>query len=192
MDVTIQEKRFSLRNTYTITSPNASFTADRKIFSLIPHITDTHGDSAADTPGTIAAVIRGTSIFRARYIFEVPNSGNAYTFNRVSLWKSIYTCEGNGSKYTFYEHRGMKSSIFQNSLNGDLQIASLSKNRLVIGTGNTISLRMNSDAEVLLLACMAIAVNTTRSKNEKQAGINFDMGNMAGQGRSHDETWQPR
>jgi hypothetical protein len=180
MDVTIQESRFALRSAYAISSPTTAFTATRKFWSLLAHITV----AAAD--GSIAATIRGTSFFRARYVFEIAN-GPTYTFNRTSVLKSIYTCEGNGRRFDYFEHRGMRSSIFQD----DRQIASLSKNRLVIGTGNKFSIQMNSDADLLLITCMVLAVNTTRSKNEKQGGVNIDMGNLGMQGRPCDETWLP-
>jgi uncharacterized protein YxjI len=180
MDISIQEKSFSFGVQYTIETPEKTMHADKKILSLLTHI---ELFSASDS---LLATISGESLLRSIYAIELTD-GAAYTFRREKLWKGVFVCEGGGETYHLYTHRGLRYSIFKN----DAQIASLQKEHIVIGNGNTYDLRMNPDARLVLLTSMVLCLNTVSGDDDNDSTVTYDFGNFGPEDRAFDESWRP-
>ena len=85
-----------------------------------------------------------------------------------------------------YVHKGLKYSIFQD----DRQIAAFSRNSLVIGKGNQYDIRINDDANELVVICMVLTVNTTSNDDNKET-VSYDFGNIGMEDRPFDTSWEP-
>ena len=133
------------------------------------------------------ASIRGHfSPIRKRHTFALTD-GRSFKFCCEKVWKQVYLCEGQGESYRLYAHRGLKYSIFRD----ERQIAAITQNRLVIGRGNEYRIRMDSDADVVLLLCMMLTYNTGEEQDDDSASVTFDMGRIGPQGRAWDPNWKP-
>jgi uncharacterized protein YxjI len=183
VDVTIQEHRFSLTAEYDIEAPNGSMFAHRKFFSIPAQIELTSGREGGQTIATMQGEF---SFLRSRYEFHFAD-GREYRFECEKLLKQVYVCEREGERHELIEHHGLRSSIFRD----DRQIAAITKNRLVVGNGNQYDIRMNSDADVAVIACMVIAVNTADGDDRNQETVTFNLGNIGPQERPFDERWEP-
>ena len=152
MNVSIQERTFSVRSEYDIQTPNSKLFAQMALFSLGPSI------KLKSEAGDVIATIRGRSLFGTSYDFLF-SDGRAYNYHSEKFWKGVYVLEADGGAFNYYKHRGLRSSIFLN----DRQIAAITKNSFVVGTGNEYDIQMDSDADVNLVICMVLAMNTSRS-----------------------------
>lgn len=111
-----------------------------------------------------------------------------YRFRCEQIWKQIFTCEGNGESYRLYEHRNYKYSIFR----GDNQIAAFVKNCIVFGKGNRYEIRMDSGADLIVVLCLVLTINTSENDDANtQNSITFEF-SIGPQARKFDETWKPR
>jgi uncharacterized protein YxjI len=181
MDVTIEERKISFTSEYDIATPTDNYNARKAILALNDSI------EVTKEGGAVAAHIQGHfSPLRSKHDITMTD-GRAYAFECEKLLTRVFKCEGGSDAYTLYEHRGLKFSIFK----GDVQIAAFTKNLMVIGSGNEYQVRMNSDADVLLIVCMVIAINSIEFNDDSQT-VNFDFGNIGPQGRVFDESWEPR
>ena len=180
MNVTVRERKFSLRSEYDIEAPGCTYHARKKIFSLMPRLQVFDEDDRS-----VARISGRWSLFRARYDFALSN-GNTYRFWREKLWKGVFACENNDEKFRMYTHKGLNYSIFQN----DHQIAAFRKNRLVIGKGNEYDLRINADANLLAVICMVLTLNTQEDDNHRET-VTIDFGKIGLEEKPFDESWQP-
>jgi hypothetical protein len=64
-------------------------------------------------------------------------------------------------------HKGLNYSVFQN----DVQIAAFTKNRIVVGKGNQYDLRINRDANGIVVICMVLALNTSENSDEHDSNL---------------------
>lgn len=64
-------------------------------------------------------------------------------------------CEREGDLYRLYMHKGRRFSVFH----GEEQIAAFTKNKIVIGKGNEYDIRMNADADRVIVVCLVLALN---------------------------------
>ena len=156
MDVLIQEKSFSFGVQYTINTPTSMMHANKKILSLLTHI------DLFSASGSLLATISGESLFRSIYSVKLTD-GKSYTYHCEKLWNAVFVCEGEGETYHLYTHKGLRYSIFKD----DTQIASLQKEPVVIGDGNEYDLRLNPDANLVLLTSMVLALNSVNGRRSK-------------------------
>jgi hypothetical protein len=98
----------------------------------------------------------------------------------------VYACESTEEKFRLYTHKGVNYSIF----NGDRQIAAFSRNRIVIGRGNRFDIQINTDANVLVVICMVLTVNTF-TNDDDHATVTYDFGNIGPESRPFDTPWEP-
>lgn len=98
----------------------------------------------------------------------------------------MFDCEGNGDKLVLFTHRGVNYSIFQ----GERQIAALTKNRLVVGKGNRYDVRVDRGANLPLIVCMILTLNTAENDDDTET-VTFDVGNIGPQERPFDQNWEP-
>lgn len=180
MDVTIRERKFSLRSEYDIKAPSCTYSAQKKILSLLAQLKVVAED------GRVVARISGRwSFFRARYDFVLAD-GNKYRFWREKIWKDVFACENNQEKFRMYTHKALNYSIFQN----DIQIAAFRRNRVVVGHGNEYGLRINADANLLVIVCMVLALNTAED-SDNDTSVTINLGNIGPEGRPFDSSWEP-
>jgi uncharacterized protein YxjI len=181
MDVTIQERRFSLWTEYDITTPTQTLYAKKQMFSLLAKV------ELKGQDGEVLASLQGQfSVLRNRYEFDLTD-GRVCHFECVDRLRSVYECQCGEEVLTLYEHRGLNRSVFQ----GDRQIAAYAKNRVSIGQGNRYDIRMDAAADLTLVVCMVLALSVAEDNDEKQA-VNFDIGNLGPQGKAVDEAWEPK
>lgn len=179
MDITIDERKFSLRNEYDIHASADDYFAQKKFFSFTNQI------EVRTIGGEVLANLESHwSLFRLNYDF-IFTAGQSYSFRCVKVWKGVYSCDGSGQSLTVYQHKGLKWSVF----NGVTQIAAFTKNRVVVGKGNHYEVRINHDANHLLVICMVLALST--SDDQDNSTITYDAGNIGPEDRPFDESWEP-
>ena len=181
MDLSIKERIISLRSTYDIVAPDGNtYTAEKKIFSLFPNLKVVGAD------GQIVVNLKGGfALFSQKYDF-VFSDGRTYHYKTEHRIKPVYLAEGNGESYRLYRHRGVKFSVFK----GDTQIAAVTKNRIAIGSGNEYQVRINSDADPLIVTAMVLAFNSSK-EDDKKGALTVDVGYMGLEAKPFDSSWQP-
>jgi uncharacterized protein YxjI len=181
VDVTIQEPKFSFRSEYDISAAGSNCYAWKAFFSF----RDKLQIQAED--GRVLARIRGHfSFIRMKHDFEF-SDGRIYRFRCEKFWRGVFRCEGNQECFRLYQHKGLRYSIFQD----ERQIAAFSKNRVTIGKGNRYDIQMDADADLVVLLCLVLTVNTAENADNK-ATVTVDLGNIGPEDRPFDESWQPR
>ena len=180
MNVTIQERKFALRSEYDITVPGDSYYAVRKLFSLHANL-----QVLTEDRRLLARILGHFSLFRSKYDFIFAD-GKLYRLWSEQVWKGVYACESPEEKFRLYTHKGVNYSIF----NGDRQIAAFSRNRIVIGRGNRFDIQINTDANVLVVICMVLTVNTF-TNDDDHATVTYDFGNIGPESRPFDTSWEP-
>ena len=181
MFLSIKERIISLRSTYDIVSPDGkTYTAEKKIFSFFPNlkVVDGSGQEAVNLKG-------GFALFSQKYDF-VFSDGRTYHYKTEHRIKPVYLAEGNGEAYRLYRHRGVKFSVFK----GDTQIAAITKNRIAIGSGNEYQVRINSDADPLIVTAMVLAFNSSK-EDDKKGAVSVDVGYMGLEAKPFNSSWQP-
>jgi uncharacterized protein YxjI len=181
MDVTLQERKFSLFTEYDVTTPGAALYAKKQAISLLNKLELQTSDGQL-----LARVQAEFSLLRSKYDFDLLD-GRVFHFQCDKLWTSVYSCKYGDDVYTLYGHKGLNHSIFQE----DRQIAAYSKNRVSVGKGNQYEIRMDSDADLKLILCMVLALSMS-DDNDDQQTINIDFGNLGPEARPFDESWEPR
>jgi hypothetical protein len=62
-----------------------------------------------------------------------------------------------------------------------------------VGTGHAYEIRMNADADFLVMACMILALNTAKEdSSDEQSRFTYEFGNFGPEDRRFDESWEPR
>ncbi|HEX4037472.1 MAG TPA: hypothetical protein VHX37_05385 [Acidobacteriaceae bacterium] len=181
MDITIQERKFSVRSDYNIDLPAGPWFARKAFFSVPARIAIT---SSAGAP--IATLQGRWSFFRSRFDFRFTDGRN-YQFVCEKRWKQVYTCAGDHESWQLMRHHGLRASVFRD----DRQIAAIVKNRLILGAGNRYEIRMNHDADPLVIVSMVLALNTAQRDDEKRDAVTFEVGSLGPQEKPWDDSWQP-
>ncbi len=180
MNVTIQERKFSFRSEYDISAPGSNWYARKIMFSFGKKL------QLQTEDGKVLALLRSRfSLLRAKFDFEL-SDGRIYHFRCEKIWKGVFVCEGAGQRFRLYEHKGLRYSIFQD----DQQIAAFTKNRLVIGKGNEYDVQMNQDADLVIVVCIVLTINTSEDDDDRSS-VTFDFGNIGPEERPFDESWEP-
>jgi hypothetical protein len=86
-----------------------------------------------------------------------------------------------------YQHKGLNYSIFQN----DSQIAAFSRNRVKIGGTDRYEIRMNDDANLVLMICMALVIDCGELEDETAGTLTIDLGSLGPEVRPFDSSWEP-
>jgi uncharacterized protein YxjI len=184
VDVTIQERHFSLRSEYDITAPEdpkITYFAQKALLSLLAKL------ELRTLSGEIVATIHGNFSILADYDIDLAD-GRHFHYGCEKFFKDVYSCVGDATTYHLFEHRGVRYSIFQDNT----QVAAITRNRMVIGAGHEYDIRMNRDADVLVIVCMILALNTNASDDDNNnSTITYDFGKIGPEDRAFDENWQP-
>jgi hypothetical protein len=51
---------------------------------------------------------------------------------------------------------------------------------------------MDSDADLIVVLCIVLTINSSEESNNKDASITFDLGNIGPADRPFDASWEPR
>jgi len=181
MNATIKERKFSLRSEYDITSPTAVYFAQKAILSLLASL-----EIRTQNDRVVATIHGNFSISHASYDFALADGRN-FHYQCEKVWKGVYSCQGPSGNYHLFQHKGVRYSIFKD----DTQIAAITRNKLVLGTGHEYDIQMNADADLIILSCMILALNTESSSDDGQNSVTYEFGNIGPEDRKFDESWQP-
>jgi hypothetical protein len=134
----------------------------------------------------IVAKIRSRfSFFSSKYDYALAD-GKAYRFRTENFWPVVYICEGPNECYRLYDHKGLNYSIFQ----GNAQIAAFSKNRITIGKGHAFDVRVNDDANLLVVICLVLTINASED-SDNEPNVTYDFGQVDPEARPFDKSWEP-
>ncbi|HEY6377447.1 MAG TPA: hypothetical protein VIX90_18140 [Edaphobacter sp.] len=178
MNVTIQEHKFSFLSEYDISTPDASFYARKNFFGNSLQLQNKNGRD-------VAKIQSRFSFFRNEYDFELTDGG-IYRFQCEKRLKGVYLCDHNEDHLYLYRHKGVRYSIFKD----DRQIAAISRNRVVIGKGHRYEIAVNADANIVVILCMMLALNTPED-DPNDSTVTYDCGNVGPEERPYDESWRP-
>lgn len=182
MEFTIVENKFSFTAEYGFVAGGSAYTARKAFFSFNDHL------EIADNTGHVVATVQGSfSPLRSKHDFTLAD-GRTYHFECAQIWKRVFICAGAGESYTIYEHKGLRCSIFRD----ERQVAAFSKNRFVLGKGNEYEIRMDADADALLIACMVLSISLAEDNGDDRSTATIDLGNLGPEARPFDESWEPR
>lgn len=117
-------------------------------------------------------------------IFTWPK-GSPIAFGARKFGGEFSFARAEPNHFVLYQHKGLNFSIFQN----DGHIAADTKNRIKIAGGG-YEIRMNDDANVLVVICMALAVDTAESEDDSST-VRYDFGNSGPEERKFDRSWEP-
>jgi uncharacterized protein YxjI len=181
MDVLIQERKLSLWMEYDITAPGRSFHAKKEMLHLFNTINleIVNGPQMAKLQGKFA-------VLGDKYEFDMAD-GRKGQFQCTDRIRSVFECRCGSDVLTLYEHRGMNRSIF----NGDRQVAAYTKTRFAIGMGHRYDIRMDADADLVLIVCMVLALSVS-DDNMEEGVVSLDIGKIGLQAREYDAGWVPR
>jgi uncharacterized protein YxjI len=180
VNITVQQREFSLRSEYEISTPGCTYFAQKKFFSWRDKIRLTD-----PRDHVLARIIGRFSLFRSRYDIELAD-GRIYHFWREKFWKGVFLCECSDDSFTLYEHKGLNYSIFQKNS----QIAAFTKNLVKIGNGDRYEILMNDDANIVVVLSLALIVDASENEGDT-ASVTFDFGNIGPEDRPFDKSWEP-
>jgi hypothetical protein len=177
--ITIQQSGGSK---YEIETPSCIYSAfaQKKILSFTNEI-----KIFAPRERLVASIKHFFSPLYAKYDFELAD-GRAYSFRCEKTWKGVFVCENAKESFHLYRHKGLNFSIFQN----DVQIAAFTKNKVKIGAGDCYEIRMNDDANLMVIICMTLAVDSSEF-NDDSYSVTYDLGNIGLEERPFDAAWEP-
>ena len=169
-----------LRFKYDISAPEQSYYAERRFFSFLANLQPLSEDRQV-----LARVQQRFSLFREKYDFLL-SDGGLYRFRCERVWKGVFLCEGAQETFRLYSHKALTYSVFQN----DVQIAAFTKNRIVVGKGNQYDVRINRDANEIVVICMVLALNTSENSDDN-ATVTYDFGDVGPEAKPFDNSWEP-
>ncbi len=62
----------------------------------------------------------------------------------------------------------------------------------VLGGGNEYDIRVDSDANLIVILCMVLTINTRDYDEDRQNTVSINFGNLGPEARTFDEDWEPR
>jgi uncharacterized protein YxjI len=182
MIITIQQSEFSWRSEYEIETPSCIYSAiaQKKLLSFSGQV-----KLFAPRERLVATIRRYFSPFRSKYDFELTDGG-IYSFCCEKAWKGVYVCENAKESFHLYRHKGLNFSIFQN----DIQVAAFTKNKVKLGAGDSYEIRLNDDANLLVIICMTLTIDSLDFDDES-ATVTYDFGNVGPEERPFDASCEP-
>ena len=180
MIITVQQRQVALSSEYEIETPECIYEAKKKWPSWRDKVT------LFAPRGRIVARITGRpSFFRAKYDFELAD-GTVYHLREERVWKGVFVCRSPNESFCLYQHKGLNFSIFKS----DLQIAAFSKNPVTVGVADRYEIRMNDDANPIVVICLVLATDLFESEDNSSTAT-YDFGNIGPEDRKFDRSWEP-
>jgi uncharacterized protein YxjI len=180
VNVAILERKFSFRSEYDISAGADTYYAEKKLLSFLANL-----QVVGENRQSLANIRQRFALIHPKYEFLLAR-GAICRFWCEKAWKGVFQCAGNQESYRLYRHKGVNYSIFQN----DRQIASFSKNKVVVGKGNEYQVRINRDANALVVICMVLSMNTSQD-DDKHTTVTYDFGNIGPEAQPFDTSWEP-
>lgn len=181
MNLTIRERKFSFTAEYDIEIPGGHYSARKAFFAFTDRL------KLLDQSGNLLAQIRGgISPIRHRHDFLLAD-GRLFHFRCEKFWRRVFTCAQDLDAYTLYEHKGLRYSIFHH----ERQVAAFAKNRITLFKGNTYEIRIDHDADLVLLLCLILTVNSSEQNGREGSALTINIGNLL-EDRPFDSSWEPR
>lgn len=181
MNIVVQQRVFAFTSNYEIETPACTYSAKKRFFSRWHTI-------KLFAPRALVATIRGHFFFRPKYNIKLAD-GKTHRFWCEKVWKGVFACENGNDVLRLYQHKGLNYSVFQNSM----QIAAFSRNRVKYGRTDRYEIRMNDDADLVLIMCMALIIDCGEIDDDgATAGmVTIDIGSLGPEERPFDSRWQP-
>jgi uncharacterized protein YxjI len=180
MYIAIQQNISSPPSQYEIETPGGICSARKKFFSWNDKLQIT-----APHRAIVARITGKFSCFRSRYSFEL-SDGSVYRFWGEKIWKGVLVCEGCKERIRLYQHKGLNYSLLQNKT----QVAAFSKNAVTIGSGDQYEIRVNDDANLIVVICIVLAIDLSENEGNNTS-ITYHFGNIGPEDRLFDKTWEP-
>jgi len=180
MNISVQQRVFVFGSEYEIETPACIYFAKKESFFRRDKI-------RLFAPGSrLLATIRGHFFFRPKYDIKLAD-GKIYHFWCAKFWKGVFVFENSEESYRLYQHKRLNYSIFQK----DSQIASFSRNRVKIGGTDQYEIRMNDDANLVAIICMALVIDCSELEDETAGTVTVDLGSLGPEERPFDPSWEP-
>ncbi|HEV2195321.1 MAG TPA: hypothetical protein VGR55_07045 [Candidatus Acidoferrum sp.] len=180
MNIAVQQRVFAFSSKYEIETPASIYEARKRFFFVW------HKIKLFAPHSRLLATIRGHYFFRPKYKIEL-SEGQIYHFSCERFWKGVFVCQNSEESFRLYQHKGLNYSIFRN----DSQIAAFSRNRVKLGRTDRYEIRMNSDANLTLVICMALVVDCGEIEDDSAGTVTIDLGSLGPEERQFDKSWQP-
>jgi uncharacterized protein YxjI len=180
MNITVQQRVFVFSSEYEIGTPACIYSAEKRSFFRRDKI------RVFAPRSRLLATIRGHFFFRPKYDIRLAD-GKMYHFWCAKLWKGVFVCENSEESFRLYQHKRLNYSIFQN----DSQIAAFSRNRVKIGGTDRYEIRMNDDANLVVIICMALVMDCGELEDETAGMVTVDLGSLGPEERPFDPSWAP-
>jgi len=182
MDITIQERRFTFASEYEISGPGTMLHARKDVFAFPARM-----QLSLEKGPTFVTIQGRFSVTRGKYDLRFAD-GRDFAFQCEKLRKGVYLCQRGDDAYRLYRHRGLRYSVFQNGR----QIAAITRSRKDVRRGNRFEVRMNSDADLTIVASMVLAMNASEGDEPSHTdGARAEYASRRSEDRKFDETWQP-
>ncbi len=180
MNITVQQRVFVFSSEYEIETPASIYSAKKKSFFR-------HDKIGLFAPHSrLLATIKGHFFFRPKYDIKLVDD-KMYHFWCAKFWKGVFVCENGEESFRLYQHKRLNYSIFQN----DSQIAAFSKNRVKFGGTDRYEIRMNDDANLVVIICMALVIDCGELEDETAGAMTVDLGSLGPEERPFDPSWEP-
>jgi hypothetical protein len=75
-------------------------------------------------------------------------------------------------------------------LQNKTQVAAFSKNAVTIGSGDQYEIRVNDDANLMVVICIVLAIDLSENEGNNTS-ITYHFGNIGREDRPFDKTWEP-
>lgn len=180
MDVSIQQAMSSPPSQYEIETPACIYQARKKWLSFQGRV-----ELSGPRDRLVATIVGKPVFFHANFQFELAD-GRQYHFWLEKVWKGVYLCEGGNEVFQLYRHKGLDYSIFQNNT----QVAAFSKNSVTVGAADHYDLRLNDDANLIVILCMVLAIDVAEHEDGSST-LTYDAGNVGAEERPFDSDWVP-
>jgi uncharacterized protein YxjI len=180
MIVVVQQRVFTFSSEYEIETPACIYSAKKKSFLR------SHKIRLFAPRSRLLATIGGNFVFRPKYNIKIAD-GKIYHFWCEKFWKGVFACKNGEESFYLYQHKGLNYSIFQN----DSQIAAFSRNRVKIGGTDRYEIRMNDDANLVLIICMALVIDCGELEDETAGTLTIDLGSLGPEAHPFNPSWEP-
>jgi hypothetical protein len=162
---------------YEIETPGCVYEAQQRGFSSLIELATPNGR-------VLATVKRKLSIWTSHYEFDLQD-GQKYQFQSDGSRKNAYACAIGAESYVWFQHKGLKYSLF---LNGS-QVASMISKPWQMGVRIQCEVLVNDDANLAAVLCFVLAACDMDSGESGRA--TYDFGNIGPEDMPFDERWQP-
>ena len=182
MEIDINQKKITIGDKYSIyVNGEESYHASTELISLMSKI------YLFNNQENSAKVVMNKRWGWLGAKYDIKYGSNTLNFRTQSFWKLHYQCQLGEYLYDIYGHKGRKYSVYEN----DRQIAWWDKEMITWFEGDNYHIVLDDDCEFELVISFCLILDDYSSSNSDGNTITFDFGNIGGQKKEFNTTWQP-